>query len=349
MSRGLKLFYKKHEKSKIKHNGKVPLKLGKMLLPTGKCDKISDVKSLGILRQMSAIEITSDYIKNFECMHCDVKCGKLGDWKRHLLTAKHKKATTATDSSISYPCENCSKKYADRKGLWRHKKKCTQGKPPVNMNIENPLSLISQETILEIMKNLTIAQQTIIEQQAKIIELTGKQTITNSNNVTNKNSNNTQINISMFLNENCKDAITIQEFLKSIKPSMEDVMYLTEHGNKEGISKIITNALGQLEITERPLHCTDLKRHTTYVKHPEGWNKEQDQKHAKKIYDHTVHNCSTQLNAILEKDPNYYKNGTPEYEKRLKMMTETYSDNNKDSILRNIELNVQLDKNKITE
>jgi HSP90 family molecular chaperone len=80
------------------------------------------------------------------------------------------------------------------------------------------------------------------------------------------------------------------------------------------------------------------------VKHPEGWNKEQDQKHAKKIYDHTVHKCSTQLNTILETDPNYYKNGTPEYEKRLKMMTETYSDNNKDSILRNIELNVQLDK-----
>ena len=177
MSRGIKLFLKKHEKSQSKHNSKVPLKIKTMLLPTRKCDKISDVKSLGILRQMSATEITSDSIKKYECVYCDVNCSKLGDWKRHLLTAKHKKATTATDSSISYPCENCSKKYADRKGLWRHKKKCTQGKPSVNLNVENPLSLISQETILEIMKNLTIAQQTIIEQQAKIIELTGKQTI----------------------------------------------------------------------------------------------------------------------------------------------------------------------------
>ena len=313
-----------------------------MLLPTGKCDKNSDVKSLAILRQMSANEITSNSINKFECIHCDVKCSKLGDWKRHLATRKHERLTKANGitSNNLHICD-CGKQYKYASSLCKHKKVCKNKRTEI---VENPLSLISQEAILEIMKNLTIAQQTIIEQQAKIIELTGKQTITNSNNVTTKNSNNTQINISMFLNENCKDAITIQEFLKSIKPSMEDVIYLTEHGNKEGISKIITNALGRLEITERPLHCTDLKRHTTYVKHPEGWNKEQDQKHAKKIYDHTVHKCSTQLNTILETDPNYYKNGTPEYEKRLKMMTETYSDNNKDSILRNIELNVQLDK-----
>ena len=83
------------------------------------------------------------------------------------------------------------------------------------------------------------------------------------------------------------------------------------------------------------------------MKHPEGWNKEQDQIHTKKIYDHTVHKCSTQLNEIFDKDPKYYERGTDEYENRIKMMTETFSDKNRDAILRNVEVSIQLDKNLI--
>jgi len=286
------------------------------------------------------------------CKMCDYHTSRLSQYERHLLTAKHINATSATDSATpkvpEKVCEKCNKKYADRKGLWRHKKSCVKERSLVQ--VDNPLSLIPQDTILEIMKELVVSQnhnndlqQKILEQQSKIIELTHVKTVNN----TNCNNNNKIININMFLNEQCKDAITIQEFLKSIKPTVEDVLYLTEHGNKEGISKIITNALGQLEITERPVHCTDLKRHTTYVKHPEGWNKEQDQIHTKKIYDHTVHRCSTQLNEIFDKDPKYYQQGTAEYENRIKMMTETFSDKNKDAILRNVEISIQLDKNLI--
>jgi hypothetical protein len=301
-----------------------------------------------------SIEIVPKSSNVHSCQTCDYHASRLSQYERHLLTAKHIKATSATDSATSKVpenvCEKCNKKYADRKGLWRHKKSCVKERSLVQ--VENPLSLIPQDTILEIMKELVVSQnqnndlqQKILEQQSKIIELTHAKTVNNTN--TNCNNNNKIININMFLNEQCKDAITIQEFLKSIKPTVEDVMYLTEHGNKEGISKIITNALGQLEITERPVHCTDLKRHTTYVKHPEGWNKEQDQIHTKKIYDHTVHKCSTQLNEIFDKDPKYYERGTDEYENRIKMMTETFSDKNRDAILRNVEVSIQLDKNLI--
>jgi hypothetical protein len=178
-----------------------------------------------------------------------------------------------------------------------------------------------------------------LEQQSKIIELTNKPTIQN----TNSNNNNKHITINMFLNEHCKDAITFQEFLNTIKPSMEDVLRLTENGDKDGISKIITNALGQLEITERPMHCTDLhlfalkmrkgnvtfhsftptkwaflmrkgvKRHTTYIKNQEGWDKEQDQKSAKRVYNKALQGCFQQLSAIWEQNPNYSIQGTEEY------------------------------------
>ncbi len=278
----------------------------------------------------------------FRCETCDYITSRNSQYNRHILTAKHKNATTATKKVPEYICEKCTRKYVDRKGLWRHKKTCT-------IITTNP---ISKNTILDIMKELVISQNQnndlqhkILEQQSKIFELTNTKTVNN----TNCNNNNKIITINMFLNEKCKDAITIQEFLKSIKPTMEDIMYLTEHGNKEGISKIIKNALGQLEVTERPLHCTDLKRHTTYVKHPDGWNKEQDQNHANKIYDHTIHKCSSQLNAILESDTNYFVMGTNEYETRIKMMTETFCEKNKDAILRNLEVNIQLDKTQIED
>jgi hypothetical protein len=302
--------------------------------------------------ELMVTELPKKVPKVFECKTCDYSTSRLGQYKRHLATDKHKWYQNGNEKvPAKNECGNCGRCYAHLSALSRHRKTCIQ-EVDQTVVIQNTISLIPQDTILEIMKELVVSQnqnndlqQKILEQQSKIIELTHAKTVNNTN--TNCNNNNKIININMFLNEQCKDAITIQEFLKSIKPTVEDVMYLTEHGNKEGISKIITNALGQLEVTERPLHCTDLKRHTTYVKHPEGWNKEQDQIHTKKIYDHTVHKCSTQLNTIFDSDPKYYERGTDEYENRIKMMTETFSDKNRDAILRNVEVSIQLDKNLI--
>jgi hypothetical protein len=275
----------------------------------------------------------------FRCETCDYSTSRKSQYDRHLLTAKHQNGKNGNSLVPKVPTENichCGKIYVHQSALSRHKKVCISGTD------------ISQNYILQILKEVVITQkqnsdlqQTILEQQSKIIELSNKPMIQN----TMCNNNNKHITINMFLNEQCKDAITFQEFLNTIKPSMEEVLRLTETGDKEGISKIITNALGQLEITERPMHCTDLKRHTTYIKNQEGWDKEQDQKSAKRVYNKALQGCFQQLSAIWEKNPNYSIPGTEEYEQKAKMITELGKwGSQEENVIKNLETNIRLEK-----
>jgi hypothetical protein len=209
--------------------------------------------------------------------------------------------------------------------------------------------------IIEILKELAVAQhknadfqqqytdlqKQMLEQQSRLIELSGKA----GSSITTANSyNNNTFNVNMFLNEYCKNAVTIESFIDSIETTRDDVMYLTRHGNKAGMTKIITNALGQLGVTERPIHCTDLKRHTTYIKDSEGWNKEQAQEKLRRLLCNTQHKCLQRAIEILDSNPNYQKNGTPEYEERIKMMAEvtTYAD--EDQVIKTIEDKMHITK-----
>ena len=200
----------------------------------------------------------------------------------------------------------------------------------------------TNDLICKLLTDLAQSHQQVVELLKEKNQLVP---VTNTT-INNTNCNNTQININMFLNEHCKDAITIGEFIRSIQPTVEDVLYMTKYGNKEGLSKILTNALGQLEITERPLHCTDLKRHTTYIKEPEGWMKETDQKQLKRLCNTVQHGCMKTAITILESDPKYKKNGTEEYEEGLKIMTETTAANDStyEQISRVLEENTHLQK-----
>jgi hypothetical protein len=187
----------------------------------------------------------------------------------------------------------------------------------------------------------TDLQKQMLEQQSMLIELSGK--AGSSINTANSYNNNT-FNVNMFLNEYCKNAVTIESFIDSIETTRDDVMYLTRHGNKAGMTKIITNALGQLGVTERPIHCTDLKRHTTYIKDSEGWNKEQAQEKLRRLLCNTQHKCLQRAIEILDSDPNYQKNGTPEYEERIKMMSEVTSDEGEEQVIRKIQETAQLNR-----
>ena len=288
--------------------------------------------------------------ENFYCETCDYSTSRSSQFHRHLLTAKHQNGKNGNDLVPKVPEKicNCGKSYAHQSALSRHKKKCAESDPVQDIQNIKEVPDISQNYILQILKEVVIAQkqnselqQTILEQQSKIIELTNKPTTIQNTNY----NNNKHITINMFLNEQCKDAITFQEFLNKIKPSMEDVLRLTETGDKDGISKIITNALGQLEITERPMHCTDLKRHTTYIKNQEGWDKEQDQKSAKRVYNKALQGCFQQLSAIWEQNPKYSIQGTEEYEQKAKMITEMGKwSEQEDNTIKNLENNIRLEK-----
>jgi len=258
------------------------------------------------------------------CEKCNFITGNKKDYNRHLVTATHikkpqmitndnkKPQKTPNDNGFNCAC-GCQYKFAS--GLSRHRKKCS---------IEvKEIPTISNEMVCTLLSELTVAQNQIAE-LLKIKQPSVSNTITNSNN--------TQININMFLNENCKNAITINEFIKSIQPTIEDVIYMTKHGNKRGLSKILTTALGQLEITERPIHCTDLKRHTTYVKETEGWKKEQDQKNIKRLCINAQHECMKTALDLMNNDSRFSEPGTEQYEMKAKMIHESVVEPNVEQI-----------------
>ena len=282
----------------------------------------------------------SESSQKFSCEHCNYNTSRRSQYDRHLTTAKHKILTGTNEksstASISYKCD-CGKIYLHQSSLCKHKKICT---------IENTIlekkekPEFSNEMVCALLSELTVAQTQIAE-LLKVKQPSVSNTITNSNN------NNTQININMFLNEQCKNAITINEFIKSIQPTIEDVIYMTKHGNKRGLSKILTNALGQLEITERPIHCTDLKRHTTYVKETEGWTKEQDQKNIKRLCINAQHECMKTALDLMNSDERYSRPGTEEYELKSKMMHESVIEPNVEQIAPVLENIAYLNKEKI--
>ena len=251
-----------------------------------------------------------------------------------------------------FQCD-CGKHYKYNSGLSRHKKKCkwTETAVTVHEGAVVPKNM-DNEFICDLLREISISNKQnaefkhiIMEQQTKMIEMSKSQTT----HITNTNSNNTQINISMFLNEYCKDAMTIDDFIKSIEISMDDIMYMAKNGNKEGLLCIIMKSLDQLQITERPLHCTDIKRHTTYIKEPSGWNKENDQKNLKRLCNKTEHACIVKSMDIIHEHPQYMKNGTQEYETAIKMMTETNgghsgSEYNHNLVIKSLEEKTHLDK-----
>jgi len=273
----------------------------------------------------------------YSCENCGFITNNKTDFNRHIATAKH----LATNERLTekrfqeFKCD-CGKSYKFQSSLCKHKKSCSkkveEGEPASSTN----------DLICKLLTDLAQSHQQVVEL------LKEKNTLVPVTNTTinNTNCNNTQISINMFLNDYCKDAITIGDFIKSIQPTVEDVLYMTKHGNKEGLSKILTTALGQLEITERPLHCTDLKRHTTYIKELEGWTKETDQKHLKRLCNTVQHGCMKTAITILESDPKYKKNGTDEYEEGLKIMTETTAANDAtyEQISKVLEENAHLQK-----
>lgn len=284
---------------------------------------------------------SSESSQKFSCEHCNYNTSRRSQYDRHLTTAKHTILTKTNEkssaASISYKCD-CGKIYLHQSSLCKHKKICT---------IENAIlekkekPEFSNEMVCTLLSELTVAQTQIAE-LLKVKQPSVSNTITNTNS-----NNNTQININMFLNENCKNAITINEFIKSIQPTIEDVIYMTKHGNKRGLSKILTNALGQLEITERPIHCTDLKRHTTYVKETEGWTKEQDQKNIKRLCINAQHECMKTALDLMNSDERYSRPGTEEYELKSKMMHESVIEPNIEQIAPVLENIAYLNKEKI--
>jgi len=207
----------------------------------------------------------------FKCEYCDYISSRKSQFKRHLMSAKHKKSTKINkkvpESSATFNCE-CGKIYKERSGLWRHKNKvCCLKKTIKNNTITDKDELINY-----LMKDNEELKNLVLE------VLKNGVSNTNTNNISNVNSHNKTFNLNMFLNETCKNAMNITDFVDSLQLQISDLENVGELGYIEGISSIIIKKLNTLDVTERPIHCTDKKRETMYIKDEDKWEKEDENK-----------------------------------------------------------------------
>ena len=208
--------------------------------------------------------ITSNTSKIFVCENCDFTCSKKGDYNRHLSTAKHKNNQLETKityfTSNHYICD-CGNKYKNRAGLWKHKKKCNI----VDEKIHEP-SEPNKEHVVEYLLKENIEMKKMMIDLCKKIEPV-------SNN-TNINSHNKIFNIQLFLNEDCKDAMNMTEFIESIQLSIEDVEKIGMEGQTQALSNILSSKLNEMDVFRRPVHCSDAKKEIIYVKDEDKWKQE---------------------------------------------------------------------------
>jgi hypothetical protein len=231
----------------------------------------------------------------FVCELCDYSSSRKSQYDRHILTSKHQNLTNvnnlSSESSNNFNCKNCNKNYKSRVGLWNHKKKCvTINNKLINEEKTEDLNQeITPSMILNVIQQNQEFKDLLLEQNKIIIEMAKNSNTTNNSN-NNINSNNKTFNLQFFLNETCKDAMNIMDFVDSIKIQLCDIESIGELGFVNGMSKLIIKNLNALAENMRPVHCNDPKRDSLYVKDANVWEKEgSDNKKIKKAIKYISH------------------------------------------------------------
>jgi len=208
--------------------------------------------------------MTSEYCKEnakkFVCKTCDFICSKKSNYETHLLTLKHQNASlNCKKNAETFDC-TCGNIYKHRQSLYNHKKKCPKSQE--NAAEGKTLEPNVTELILKLLQeNMEIQKQLIIQSK--------EPTIINNNNTTNNH-----FNLNVYLNETCKDAINLKDFVDGLEVKLKDLEYTAKLGYSEGVSRIFIKGLNELDVNKRPIHCSDLKRETLYIKDENEWHKE---------------------------------------------------------------------------
>ena len=281
----------------------------------------------------------------FYCEHCDVRCSKKSEWDRHVATRKHKNKAEYLQKAPSYEC-TCGKSYKHRQSLFTHKQKCSG---ELIEKEEQSYETQAQQPSITNDMILTLIEQNK-ELQKQLIEMS-KQTNVVNNNTTNNTMNN-QFNLNVFLNEDCKDALNIADFVGSLKLSVNDLVQTGKLGFTQGITRIFVKALKELDVNMRPLHCTDIKRETVYIKDQDSWEKEDAEK--TKLRNVIKQLASKNLKVLPEwqaENPEYRYLDTPENKQFMEISISSlgaeYKDDQEkmdDKIIRNVLKEVVLDK-----
>jgi len=271
--------------------------------------------------------------KKFCCKKCNYYTCRKSQYDRHLLTLKHEKITNDNNLEQKVPNEficECGKKYNYLSGLSRHRKTC-KGEKKETAIIENE---DYKSMFLEMINENKELRKTITEMIPKI----------GNNNNNNTINNKQKFNINVFLNEKCKDAISMDEFIDKIEVSMKNLLTTKEKGQVYGISNIIMENMNKLSLYERPLHCTDKKRETLYVKNNE-WEKDDNKEYINKALKKVESKQLKNLNVWLEEHPNYMNNPI-EQEEFAQLMSECGKsiDDGREKIIKKLCDNVYIEK-----
>ncbi len=286
-------------------------------------------------------EISQKVAKKFYCEICDYKCSNKFDYNKHLSTRKHEKLaicdTFVTNGDTKsakiaeqsdFTCKNCEKIYKSRNGLWNHQKKCLVVPESKKKQPESEILCKLIEQNMELVTQNQEFKQMMVEQnkqnaelQKQLLDLAKETKITTINN----NTNNNKFNMNFFLNEKCKDALNIMDFVSSLQLQLQDLEETGRLGYIQGISRIFINGLKELDIHKRPIHCSDSKRETMYVKDEDLWEKDEAKRKISKMLTHVAHKNQKQIPSWKEENPEYKDSESVKSEKYLKIIGESMS------------------------
>jgi hypothetical protein len=294
-------------------------------------------------------KILPKFCSRFYCENCDYNTDKKSSYETHIESKRHKNnalgiKNNAKFCSKIYSCELCEKKFNDRAGLWRHKKKCVNQETHINNSSERE-NISDKDLIAMLIKDNS-------EFKSMMMEIIKNGTHNTTSNSHNSHSNNKTFNLNFFLNEQCKDALNMDDFVSSIKVELCDVEHTGRMGFVEGISKLLLKNLRALDQTKRPIHCSDLKRETLYIKTNNKWEKEDDEKQRlKKAIKEVAYENIKKITDWTKANPGCSDIDSRKNDLYLKIVSNSMSggsveetQKNLDNIVRNIAKEVTIDK-----
>jgi ferritin len=289
---------------------------------------------------MMANDFTPKNAAIFFCEKCRFKCSKKSDWERHIVTSKHHRLTNANDftpkNALSHylVCE-CGKTYKHISSLCKHKKQCNFQPSVAQCNkLEMDDFKITPKMFYDLLQQNNELQKNVIELSSKI----------GTNNSHNTNCNNKTFNLQFFLNEQCKDALNISDFVNQLQVTINDLEETSRIGFAEGVSKVFIKGLKELDIYKRPLHCSDAKRETLYIKDENQWTKENEEKNILvKAIKQVANKNIKQIPEWTKTNPQYLDPESRQNDKYMKIVSESMpggtkeeTNKNYDKIVKNV-------------
>ena len=303
----------------------------------------------------------------YNCDYCYFNTCKKTDYTRHMTTQKHISNVLATNDNAKnensdntkqiHQCSCCKKIYNDRSGLWRHQKKCKLPEENTKTTKENITMEINEVKNEDILQPQLINESLLIEFikqnqefQKQLLEVMKENIGTHT---TNNTTNNNKFNLNIFLNEKCKDALNITDFINSIDVGFKDFENFGRLGYVGSINNILIRELKGIDVYKRPIHCSDLKREVIHIKDNNAWVKDEDKKHMKRAIKLIEHKNIKLVPGWLKANPKADDISTKKHEEYMKIldnsmgeMKDEDNERNYEKIIKNVAKEILIDKEK---